>query len=39
MKKFLSIEKNQRFLLNFGALSPNLFLDFASRPDPEIIQK
>jgi hypothetical protein len=32
----LCAEKNQRFLLNFGALSPNLFLDLA-RQVPEII--
>jgi hypothetical protein len=27
MNNFLCVEKNQRFLHNFGALSPNLFLD------------
>jgi hypothetical protein len=26
----LSFEKNQRFLLNFGAVNPNLFLDFST---------
>jgi hypothetical protein len=38
MKKFLSFEKNQRFLLNFGALSANLFLKiFPARQVSEII--
>jgi hypothetical protein len=27
MNKILSFEKNQRFLLNFDALSPNLFFN------------
>jgi hypothetical protein len=30
-KKKEFFEKNQRFLLNFGALSPNLFLDFSQH--------
>jgi hypothetical protein len=29
MKKKLGVKKIQRFLLNFGALSSNLFLDFS----------
>jgi hypothetical protein len=33
MNEFVFFEKNQRFLLNFGALSPNLFLGQV----PEII--
>jgi hypothetical protein len=36
--KFLCVEKNQRFLLNFDALGPNLFLRFLpTRQVPEII--
>jgi hypothetical protein len=31
MNKFVCAEKNQRFLLNFGALSPNQFLDFSQH--------
>jgi hypothetical protein len=31
MNKFVCAEKNQRFLFNFGALSPNLFLDFSQH--------
>jgi hypothetical protein len=31
IKKFLSFEKNRRFLLNFGALSLNLFLYFSQH--------
>jgi hypothetical protein len=34
-----SLEKIHRFLLNFGALSPNLFLDFPARQFREIILK
>jgi hypothetical protein len=35
--KISCFKKNQQFLLNFGALSPNLFLDFLARQAPEII--
>jgi hypothetical protein len=31
IKNKKSFEKNQRFLLNVGALSPNLFLDFSQH--------
>jgi hypothetical protein len=31
MNKFVCAEINQRFLLNFGALNPNQFLDFSQH--------
>jgi hypothetical protein len=38
MHKFVCVEKNQRCLRIFGALSPNLFLKFLpARQAPEII--
>jgi hypothetical protein len=29
--KFICVENNQQFSLNFGALNPNLFLDFSQH--------
>jgi hypothetical protein len=37
MNKFLDCEENQRFLLSFGALSSNMFLDIVASQVPEII--
>jgi hypothetical protein len=34
MNKFVYVEKNQRFLINFGALRPNLFSDFSQHVRP-----
>jgi hypothetical protein len=36
INKYLCVEKNQRFLLNIGALNPSLFSNF-SHQVPEVI--